>query len=52
MNHLEEYLRKLHEIRSSGGAVTETARRLVALILLGSKLDGNYSDDAKGSHKW
>lgn len=32
--------------------VTETARRLAALMLLGSQLDENYHTVAKGAHKW
>ncbi len=32
--------------------VTETARRLAALMLLGSQLDENYHSVANGAHKW
>ena len=32
--------------------VTDTARRLTALMLLGPQLDDNYRITAKGAHKW
>jgi Type ISP C-terminal specificity domain len=32
--------------------VTETARRLAALILMGTQLDDSYRAIVKGAHKW
>jgi hypothetical protein len=60
MNELEEYLREMYDIRASGGSltvdearyVTETERRLEALMLLGSQLDENYRAVMKAAYKW
>jgi hypothetical protein len=60
MNELEEYLREMYDIRASGRSltvdearyVTETVRRLAAVMLPGSQLDENYRAVMKAAYKW